>query len=162
MRTILFLLGLLGYHSVNAEVFKCVGKGGKVQYQSKPCEAAIKAQQLDIDRSPDSDSKAQANLEAVRSEYETRKAAQQQANKEAAELRRAEEQLEYARRSAIAQQEQAEAQRRQAEALERQNNGVNRPFYILPFSRPQPHPVTPPPKQQPLSPPDSHRLLNRN
>jgi len=162
MQIILFLLGLLAYPSVNAEVYKCVGKGGKVQYQSKPCEAAIKAQQLDIKHTPNSESKAQANLEAVRSEYETRKAAQQQADKDAAEQRRAEEQLEYARRSAIAQQEQADAQKRQAEALERQNSGANRPVYLLPPYRPQPQSAPPPPRLQPLSPPNSRRLLNHD
>ena len=164
MRIKLLLLGLLVYGQANAEVFKCVGKDGKILYQAKPCAAAIKARQLDIEHAPNNESKAQANLDAVRSEYEARKTAQQQAEKEAAKQRRADEQLEYARRSAIAQQEQAEAQRRQAEALERQNNNANRPFYILPPAHPKPHTTPPPPSlgPSPLLQPDSGRRLKRD
>ncbi len=132
MRIFILLVWLIAHQTAAAEVFKCVGKLGKVIYQSQPCEAAIKAQQLDISESPGDESKAQANLDAVRNEYETRKAAQQQAEKDAAEQRAKEAQLEYARRSAIAQQEQAEAQRLQAEALERRANESNRPLFMLP------------------------------
>ena len=40
-------------------------------------EAAVKAEQLDIGNAPGDADKARANLDAVRSEYETRKAAKQ-------------------------------------------------------------------------------------
>jgi regulator of protease activity HflC (stomatin/prohibitin superfamily) len=120
----------------SAEVFKCIGKNGAVSYQPSPCQAAIKQQQLEIKSDPVKDAEAKAKLEQVRSEYEIRKSAQQEADKLAAEQRNQAATIEAARRGAIAQQEMAEAQRRQAEAMENQYNGNNRPIMIPPQGMP--------------------------
>lgn len=134
--------------TANAEVFKCIEKFGKAIYQSTPCTPSAKEQQLDIKADPAKEAAAETKLEAIQNEYESRKAAQDQKNKELEKQRLEAETLETAKRNAIAQQEQAEAQKRQAEALEQQNNLGNRPLYIVPTIRPiWPGPIPPhPPK----------------
>lgn len=142
MRGLFFLLLCSASAQANAEVFKCIEKSGKTVYQASPCKAAVKEQQLDIKSDPAKDAAAKAKLKAIQNEYDTRKAAQEKADKERAEQQRAAAALEFARRSAIAQQEQAQAQQRQAEALERQNRVNVRPGFYLPPSGPG-YPATP-------------------
>lgn len=130
MRTLTLIILTLLCQPSSAEVFKCVGKNGTVSYQPSPCQAAVKQQQLEIKSDPVKDAEAKAKLDQVRGEYETRKAARQEAEKQATEQRNQALTVEAARRSAIAQQEMAEAQRRQAEALEHDQN--DRPIIIVP------------------------------
>lgn len=138
MRVVILLTLALSSQTVNAEVYKCIGSGGKTSYQARPCQSTTKEQQLDIKSDPAKEAEAKAKLESVRSEYENRKAARAEAEKAQAEQRREAAKVDAARRSAEAQQEQAEAQHRQADALERQNQQDNRPVML----------VTPPPSQQ--------------
>lgn len=142
MRKLLYLFLCLEAANCTAEVFKCIEKNGKTTYQATPCELAAKEQQLDIKSDPAREAEAKAKLEAIQNEYDTRKAAQEKADKERAEQQRANSALEFARRSAIAQQEQAQAQQRQAEALEKQYRYNNQPYYYLPPVRPV-YPLTP-------------------
>lgn len=117
--------------AVQAEVFKCTGGSGKTVYQEKPCQAAVKSQQLDIKADPEQEAAAKAKLEALETEYAARKAAQIEAEKESAAIKNQTEQVEALKRSALAQQQQAAAQQRQAEALERQNQQFNNPLLLL-------------------------------
>lgn len=136
MRILTLLILSAFSHTSSAEVYKCVGKNGTVTYQPNPCTSAIKQQQLEIKTDPAKDAEAKVRLEEVRNEYENRKAAQQEAEKVAAEQRNQAASLEATRRSAIAQQEMAEAQRRQAEAMEHGNNQNNRPILVAPRGMP--------------------------
>lgn len=113
----------------NAEVYKCVGKNGAVSYQPTPCSSAIKQEQIPITTNPVKEEEARLRLDAVRSEYESRKHDQQEAEKAANDLRLKQATLEAQQRSAMAQFEQAEAQRRQAEALERKDE---HPYTMMP------------------------------
>ncbi len=144
-KSLIFLLAIAST-PVDAEVFKCIGKYGKTAYQAQPCQAATQQQQLDIKADPAKQAEAQAKLEAIQSEYESRKAAQLQADKENAEQQNQAATLEIARRNALAQQEQAEAQNRQADALERQNQTDYRPIIIAPPM----YPAGPPPAKPSL------------
>ncbi len=132
MRRVIFFGGLLFSMATNAEVYKCIEKSGKTLYQSSPCKATSKEQQLKIQSDPVKEAEAKARLEEVQSEYDTRKTAQQQADKQLTAERYEAAKLEIANRKAIALQEQADAQKRQAEALENQNQNANTPVYILP------------------------------
>lgn len=125
------------------EVFKCIGKYGQATYQNSPCVGSKKEQQLDIKFDPEKEAEAKAKLEAIRSDYEAKKASKLEQEKAKAAQHNEAASLEFARRSAIAQQEQAQAQQRQAEALERQNQNLNRPLYYLP-AIPTPKPPRPP------------------
>ncbi|MDD2739377.1 MAG: DUF4124 domain-containing protein [Methylomonas lenta] len=154
MRLISLLSLMLISATANAQVFKCIEKFGKTIYQSSPCKSGAKEQQLDIKSDPAKEAAAENKLEAIQSEYESRKVAQDEKNKELEKQRMEAATLEIARRNAIAQQEQAEAQKRQAEALEQRYNYDNRPFYILPSVRPPRRPAskTPTPYPEPRRP----------
>ena len=143
----LWVLPLLAT-TANAAVFKCIAKSGKIIYQAQPCETSGQQSELDITADPEAEAKAQANLQMIREEYEAKKSHQRQAEKEANEQREKAAQLEYARRSAIAEQKQAEAQQRQAEALERQRSND----YYHPLWLPPPNLVIPPPPRAPREP----------
>jgi len=132
MLKLTFLCLILVSATAQAEVYKCIEKLGKTLYQSSPCKTSSKEQQLNIAPNPAKEAEAKAKLEAVQSEDEARKAAQQQADKQLSAERYEAAKLEIANRNAIAQQEQAEAQKRQADALENQNQINNNPIYILP------------------------------
>lgn len=145
MRMLILAVMVLGCGAANAEVFKCTGSLGKTVYQEKPCQTAVKSQQLDIKGDPAKEAEAKAKLEALQTENEARKAQRLQAEKEAAAQRNQAEQTDALRRSALAQQQQAAAQQRQAEALERQNQQLNNPVWVLPpVARPvEPHSYAP-------------------
>lgn len=115
-----------------AQVYRCVGKHGAVSYQPSPCNNANKQEQLEIVSDPAKDAEAKARLEAVRSEYETRKINRQEADKQAMEQRLKQATADAAQRSANAQQDQADAQRRQADILERQGDLNDRPYLMVP------------------------------
>lgn len=132
MRRVVFWGGLLLCTAINAEVYKCIEKSGKTLYQSSPCKATSKEQQLKIQSDPVKEAEAKARLETVQSEYDARKNAQQQLEKQLTAERYEAAKLEIANRKAIAMQEQADAQKRQAEALENQNQNPSPPVYILP------------------------------
>lgn len=140
MRILMFLLLALTSVSLRAEVFKCIEKYGRITYQNTPCKSSAKEQQLDIKSDPAKEAEAKAKLEAIRNEYETRKALKAEEEKILRSRRSEALSLEFARRNAIAQQEQAHAQQRQAEALERSTPYNNRPLYYWPGSRPLPAP----------------------
>lgn len=142
MRKSLFIFLALVSASANAEVFKCTEKFGKTIYQKTPCKGNAKEQQLDIKSDPAKEAEAKAKLEAIRNEYDTRKASQQDKEKALASERNNAISREIARRSAVAQQEQAQAQHRQADALERQND--NRDYYLWPAPVPVPTPAPEP------------------
>lgn len=158
MRKLLFLFLCLGSANSDAEVFKCIEKNGKTVYQATPCAVAAKEQQLDIKSDPAKEAEAKVKLEAIQSEYDSRKAAREKVDKERAEQQRAAATLEFARRNAIAQQEQALAQQRQAEALERQSRyNSNPPYFYLPPIAPH-FPIAPNPQPSP----QQYPLPNRN
>lgn len=131
MRIIILTILALSYQSVQAEVFKCIGKAGKTLYQSKPCQALEKEQQLDIRSDPAKEAEAKARAEAVRNEYEARKAAKLEAERNEAALRNQTESTMALKQSAIAQQQQVLAEQRQAEALERQARQYGNPAVII-------------------------------
>jgi len=143
MRQLLLITLSLLAASVNAEVYKCVEKFGKTSYQSSPCSQNAKEQQLDIKTDPAKEAAAKARLEEIQNEYDKRKEEKEKIDKELAAEQRANAELEFARRSAIAQQEQAQAQQRQADALERQNRFNSRPLYVLPPALPAQRPIMP-------------------
>lgn len=132
MRMLILAVLALGCNAANAEVFKCTGSMGKTVYQEKPCQAAVKSQQLDIKGDPAKEAEAKAKLETLEMENDARRAERLQAEKEAAVQRSQAEQVDALKRSALAQQQQAVAQQRQAEALERQNQQINNPLWVLP------------------------------
>lgn len=154
-RLLFFILPVLVYSSATAEVFKCIEKHGKTSYQSKPCQTAVKELQLNIQSDPEKEAEAKAKLQAIQAEYEAEKAAKQESEKQEAAERNEEASLDIARRSAIAQQEQAEAQKRQAEALEKQNQVNDRPVYVIP---PPPPPIVREPREpgKPIPLPKRH------
>lgn len=156
----LALLCILTSATANAEVFKCIEKYGKTIYQASPCKPAEKEQQLDIKSDPAKEAEAKAKLEAIQSEYETRKIAQEQKDKELELQREKAVSLEISRRNVIAEQQQAQAQQKMTEALQRQNLYGDRLLYITP----PPIPTLPPPRplrQQPGPNNDYHRSLNQ-
>jgi len=143
---ILILMGLLlGCHPAQAEIFKCIGKAGKTVYQAKPCQATDKARQLDIQVDPAQEAAAKARLEAIQNEYDTKKAAQLEAERRDALLNNQNESTMALKQSAFAQQQQVEAQRRQAAALEQQAQQNNNRVMILPS--PTGLPIIPPPRE---------------
>lgn len=144
MRLLIFICLATVTMPAFSKVFKCIGKYGQATYQNSPCADSTKEQQLDIKFDPEKEAEAKAKLEAIRSEYEAKKASKLEQEKQKAAQYKEAVSLEFARRSAIAQQEQAQAQQRQAEALERQNQNINRPIYYLP-AIPTPKPTIPPP-----------------
>ncbi|MGY6275343.1 DUF4124 domain-containing protein [Methylomonas sp. MgM2] len=149
MRVLIFLFLAMISVSALADVFKCIGKYGQATYQNSPCSASKKEQQLDIKFDPVKEAEAKAKLEAIRSEYETKKAERLKEEEEQRSQHQEAASLEFARRSAIAQQEQAQAQQRQANALENQN--LMRPLYYLLPGRPVPSPTIPLPRENPDS-----------
>ena len=139
--------------TANAGVFKCIAKGGKIIYQSQACASNSRQSELDIKADPEAEAKAQANLQLIREEYEANKRHHQQLEKENREKLEKAAQLEYARRSALAEQKQAEAQQRQAEALERQrSNDHFHPLWIAPGLNVVPPPTIAPKQPEPSSP----------
>jgi len=151
MRILFFLLSSSLAMSANADVFKCTGKYGQATYQNSPCAPSTKEQQLDIKFDPAKEAEAKAKLETIRNEYEVKKAAKEEEEKALTSQREKEASLEFARRSAIAQQEQARAQQRQADALERRSMEFYTPYFFLPQPRPIP-PITKPIIQPPKTP----------
>ncbi|MDD1622895.1 MAG: DUF4124 domain-containing protein [Methylococcaceae bacterium] len=145
MRMLILAIMVLVCDTVNAEVFKCIGNAGKTVYQEKPCQTAVKSQQLDIKGDPAKEAEAKAKLEALQTENDARRAERLKAEKEAAAQRNQAEQTDALKRSAFAQQQQATAQQRQAEALEKQNQQLNNPVWVLPpVARPlEPHSYSP-------------------
>lgn len=117
MRVMFMTLLLMLQQTAIAEVFKCLGKQGAVTYQSAPCGAAIKQQQLEINADPAAEAAAKAKLDEVRGEYDTRKAAQMAADSLAAEQNYKAEKLEVDRRRVLALQELAAAKRHQTQAI---------------------------------------------
>jgi hypothetical protein len=99
-----------------AEVFKCIGKQGSVSYQPIPCPEANQ-KLLEINSDPAKEATASAKLDEVRGEYEARKAAQLEAEKQAVEQNYKAASLEVARRRVLALQELAAAKRRQTDIL---------------------------------------------
>ncbi len=75
-KTAIFLLAGLSLPAA-AEVFKCTGSFGKTVYQSKPCQTAVKEQQLDIKTDPAVEAEARVKLEALRSEMDARRTERQ-------------------------------------------------------------------------------------
>ena len=65
------------------EVFKCMDSLGKTNYQSKPCQTAVKERQLPIKSDPDKEVQGKAKMDALQKEYDANKAAQIAAEKEA-------------------------------------------------------------------------------
>lgn len=129
MRLLFLILLTLLQQPATAEVFKCVGKQAAVSYQSTPCNTAIKQQQLDIKSDPDKEAAAKGKLDEVRGEYETRKAAQLEADKQAAEQNYKAARLEIARRKVLAQQELAAAKRQQTEVMKYERRRQARPVH---------------------------------
>lgn len=131
MRKLSALCLLLLSAPAHAEVFKCVGKFGKTEYQASPCAVNSQERQLDIKTTPDpaEEAAAKAKLEAVQAEYQAQKSAdeklQAEQNKQAAAA------MDLARRNAIIQQQQLEAQQRQQEEFKRQNKLLFRPLDML-------------------------------
>lgn len=157
MKRALWLVLSMTALAANATVFKCTDKNGKVVYQSQPCAKNSRQLELGITSDPEAEAKAQASLQTIRDRYDAQQARQRQAEKEAQEQREKAAQLEYARRSAIAEQKQAEAQQRQAEALERQ---PSKDYYVplwLPPIQPVMPPSTPAPSTEQKSP-EKHPL----
>ncbi len=133
MRTLIFLFWVLLSTPAVAEVFKCTEKHGKTVYQNTPCKPDAKEQQLDIKTDPAKEAEAKAKLDMIRNEYDARKAAQAEEDKVQSAKEKDALSLEFARRNAIAQEQQAQAQQRQAEALENQNQPNNRSLYFWPY-----------------------------
>lgn len=132
MRVLILAAMVFGSHAANAEIFKCIGKAGKTDYQEKPCEAAAKAQVMDIKADPVKEAEAKARLEALQMEHDARREERLQEEEDAATQRYQTEQVNALNRSALAQQQQAAAQRRQAEALEMQNQQLSNPWWLFP------------------------------
>ena len=161
MKTMLILLIACASATAQAEVFKCTGPSGRTVYQSDPCESAAKARQLDIKADPAKEAEAKAKFEALETEFDAKKAARLQAEKEEAAQRNQAEQTEALKRSAAAQQQRAIAEQRQAEALERQNQLNNLPMFIMPpFVTP--FPSEPPVRREPPERPVMHDWGRKN
>lgn len=133
MRILVLFALVIAWQHAHAEVYKCTGKDGKTVYQSKPCQTAVKAEQLDIQADPEVEAAAKARREALESEYDAKKAAKLEAERRDAVLRNQTESAAALKQSAIAHQQQVEAQQRQAAALERQaQQGANRVMIVAP------------------------------
>lgn len=130
MKKLFFIvLSLLGL-SAHAEVFKCELKSGKTVYQSTPCEAAIKQQAIEIQKTdPRKVAEEEAKLKAWKEDFAKREEARIKAEKEQqAELDR-KASVEALKKSAEYQQQQAYEAKRQADALERQTMQPAYPQY---------------------------------
>lgn len=119
MRMLFLILLAMLQQPATAEVFKCIGKQGAVSYQFSPCPE-INQKLLEISPDPAKEATARAKLDEVRGEYEIRKAAQLEAEKQAAEQNYKAASLEVARRRVLALQELAAAKRRQTDVLKRE------------------------------------------
>lgn len=134
-KLIVILLALLGV-SARAEVIKCQLQSGKIIYQSKPCEAAVKQQAIDIKKpDPRKVAEGEAKLKTWKEDYANREAARLKAEKELqAELDR-KASVEALKKSAEYQKQQAYEAKRQADALERQNmQPIYQPYQFYPSS----------------------------
>lgn len=133
MRLFIVTAMFLACPIANAEVFKCIGTNGKTVYQSKPCQATDKGQQMDIQVDPAQEAAAKAKLEALQNEYDAKKAAQAETERRDAEFRNRAEQTNALKQSAVAQQLQVEAAQRQAAAIEKQvQQNANQPAIVYP------------------------------
>lgn len=133
MRTVVLMAMMLICHTANAEVFKCIGKGGKTNYQAKPCQTSDKTVELDIQANQAQEAAAKAKLEALQNDQEAAKAARLEADRRDAILRNQTESTIALKQSAIAQQQQVEAEQRQAAALEKQTQqNSNRVLIVTP------------------------------
>lgn len=56
-----------------AEVYKCVDKAGKIDYQARPCQNSVKTVQLPIKNDPAKDASAKLKLQELESEYQAKK-----------------------------------------------------------------------------------------
>ena len=117
MRLLFTILLVMLQQPAAAEVFKCLGKQGSVSYQSTPCGAQIKQQQLEINADPAAEATAKTKLDEVRGEYDSRKAAQLATENLAAEQNYKAEKLEVDRRKVLALQELAAAKRHQTKLI---------------------------------------------
>jgi len=100
--------------SANAEVYKCKHVSGEISYQSEPCpsneipKGVVKVKEL----TPEEAEAAKAKLKAWHDKQAADEAAKLKAQKEQEEDSHIHESLEYQRRSAIAEEQQAiEAER---------------------------------------------------
>lgn len=134
MKKIFFiLLSLLG-SSAHAEVFKCQLKSGKIVYQPTPCEATVKQQAIEIQKSdPRKVAKEEAKLKAWEEDFAKREESRIKAEKEQqAELDR-KASVAALKKSAEYQQQLAYEAKRQADALERQNmQPIYQPYQFYP------------------------------
>ena len=136
MKKLFFILLVLLASSAPAEVIKCQLESGKIIYQSKPCEAAVKQQAIEIKKpDPRKVAEGEAKLKAWKEDYANREAARIKAEKELqAELDR-KASVEALKKSAEYQQQQAYEAKRQADALEQQNmQPIYQPYLFYPSS----------------------------
>lgn len=148
MRTLGFLLtAALLTTTAHAEVFRCLGSDGKTLYQPTPCQGKGKEEQLDIRRDPEKEAAAKAKLQAIQTEYDTRRLEQQ---KKAQEEQQKQKEQEVNMMQLSIQRQQAEASERQALALERLTQGASRqlPYYTLPVPLHPNKPLYPSPTPQ--------------
>lgn len=122
MKKILFILLTLLTSSVHSEVFKCQLKSGKTVYQSTPCEAAVKQEAIEIQKTdPRKIAEEEAKLKAWKEDFSKREQARIKAEKELQTELDRRTSVEALKKSAEYQQQQAREAKRQADALEQQN-----------------------------------------
>lgn len=76
MKIVLILLLVFTSTVAHAQVFKCVDKSGKTNYQAKPCQTADKAQELSIKSDPAQEAQGKAKMQMLQLEYDNQKARQ--------------------------------------------------------------------------------------
>lgn len=135
MKKILFMLGFMLGSTAHAEVFKCQLESGKTAYQSKPCEAAVKQEIIDIKKpDPAKVAEAEAKLRAWNENFAQREAAKIEAQKALQAERDRQASVEALQQSAEYQRRQAIEAKRQADALEQQSRqSIYQPYPLYPY-----------------------------
>ncbi len=82
MKVLTFILLACLATAANAQVYKCVDKQGKTNYQGKPCQVSAKEEHLEIKSDPAKESEAKAKMQMLQSEYDTQKARESQEEKQ--------------------------------------------------------------------------------
>jgi len=71
--------------AVNAQVYKCIDKQGRINYQAKPCQTEWKEKHLPISSDPAKEAQGKIMMQKLEAEYDDNKAKEQREETQAAQ-----------------------------------------------------------------------------
>jgi len=83
MKILSILLLICTSGIVQAQVFKCTDKLGKINYQAVPCQTLENGKQLQIKGNPGKEAEGKVKMQALQAEYDGKKAKQAQLENQA-------------------------------------------------------------------------------